>query len=520
MILKRALIVVSGILLSILTVIGTTALANKSDDVGQEEEVPQQNVKLIYDGRYIFDEMLDKGQKVKIEYEGQVLEDFILEKDEKITLDILDIPENKIVSYWSLENKDSEYIISPVIVAENEINISFMTTKGGVLVDKATVPSMTKTVVKGTKLSDIVPDVQSKEGYHFAGWFTLESNEQVADPPAAEEGAEGDTEDTEKKAEEVTDIAKIMEELNKQLKEKEMQLTKEKDTAKKKALESEIKKIKETAQQKKEESEVVKEYQKVEDTNSELDSDKEYVAILYPDENQNEKDDRKEKISLAVNFGLGNEVIKKEVHVGQPIKLTQPDHKDNVFMGWYKDKYFKEPYDPQTLLMENTNIFAQWKTPQQLIEESGENLIDSERITERVETFLDEKNSKTYQQLKKESEEKAKRLKAKYAEDGAKHTEFRYTLKNFNVQQSFLIKFYDGEEFLFSAALPYGRTLEVLDEEGNKIKEYGIRQKSSIDLNDIMGDSSNFVFDIKTVNKHNAVITQLYPIQNEKENDE
>lgn len=70
---------------------------------------------------------------------------------------------------------------------------------------------------------------------------------------------------------------------------------------------------------------------------------------------------------------------------------------------------------------------------------------------------------------------------------------------------------------MFSIALPYGRTVELLNQNDQKIIEYGIRQESSIDLSEIINSDEDIGFDVKTIKRNNAVITQIFPKIENKE---
>ena len=494
---KRNLIIVTGILLLALSAIGTTVLAT-------QKEVGQHNIKLIYDDKYVLDEDINENANVTIKYNDDILKDLVLTENEVITLDELKLPNNKIISHWAMKQNEDQHIITPKLIEKNEIDISFLTTNGGSIKNETLLPSITKTVEQGTELKKILPDIEAEENYHFAGWFTLGDVEKEIELD----------EDEQKK------LDKELDELNKKLEKKEKELSKEKKEDKEKDLEKEVNELKEQIEEKeKPDVEIINEYQPVEDIeNIVLDEDEEYIAVLYPDVNENETDDRKENIKVSIDFGLENEVIEKELHVGQPINLSQPYHQDYIFIDWFTDSNYQEKLGEKKSFNQDTSIYALWKTPKEIVSKSGEELIKEERISDRVEKYLHDKNNKIYEEQKKLSEEKAKKLKAKYEEETAQHTEKKYTLKNFKVKQTFLIKFFDDEEFLFSVALPYGRTLELLNEEGQKIKEYGVRQESSINLSELIKDGESKSFDVKTITRNNAVITQIYQ-NNNKERD-
>lgn len=496
---KRSIFVVSVIVLLVLSVIGTTALAS------QTKNEKEYKLQIIHEDKYVVDEKIKEDSNVIIEHNEEVLDNFNITDNKVINIEEkLELANNKIISYWNVEEKeDSQYIISPVATEKNELDVSFITTNGGKIKDEKLLPSLVKTVEKETKLSDILPDIETEENFHFEGWFTLEDVEEK----------------TEIKEEDREDLKELKAELEK----KEKQVSKEKDKKKKKELETEVDELKKELESKKEEkqydTEVINQYQLVDDIeNVKLSKDVEYIAVLYPDTNNNGVDDRKEKINISVDFGLENEVQEQEIHVGQPIKLSEPYHENYIFIDWFLDNEFKERVGEKRTFDKDTSIYAQWKTADEIIAEGSENLISEERISDRIEEHINNKNKKIKQQEQEKLKEKKEKQKKKSADELAQATENQYTFKNYNTNQTFLIKFYDKEEFLFSVALPYGRTLEILDDNEQKIKEYGIRQESSIDLNEFINNSENIEFDIRTIKKNNAVITKIYPKNNKEMN--
>lgn len=495
---KRALITVSMIFLLVISVIGTTAFAN------QMEESKKHNLKIVYDDKYVLDQMVNEGYDIIIEYNSEILNRFDLTEDETITIDSLSVPYNQVISYWSIEETENQYIITPVTVEKNEeineVDITFLTTNGGLINENILLPSIVKTVEEGTNLNDILPEVESEENFYFDGWYTLEEIENEV---------EIDLEDRE-------DIQELEEEIETRREDID-DLDEDDDEDRIEELEEEIEELEGDLEEAKEEeqyeTEIIEEYQKVTNIdNIVLDSNKEYIAVLYPDTNENRVDDRKEEINITVDFGLDTEPHEETIHVGQPINLSRPYHEDYIFIDWFLDNEFTERVGEKRTFAEDTNIYAQWKTAQEVVYESGEKLINEERISDKVEEYLNNRNATIYEEQKEESREREEELQKKYEEDSVNHTEKRYTLKNFNTEQTFLMKFYDDESFLFSVALPYGRTLEILNGNDQKIKEYGVRQNTSIDISEFINDSENIQFDVKTITENNAVTTKIYPI--------
>lgn len=476
------------------TVIGTKSFA------ANEKEDKKHNLKIVYYDEYVLDENFKDDSHITIQAGDKELKTFNISEDERIEIDKIDVPDDKIISYWEVEEKENEYIISPVTIDKKDVHLNFTTTNGGVLKENdSQLPSITKSVEKGTKLKDITPGIENEEDYYFAGWYTLENTPDQ---------------------QEVEDLKVHLETREKKLSEENDKSKDEKDKDTIKDLEKEIDDLEEEISDKQDGIEVSKEYKEVENIdNVEADESKDYVGILYPDFNENKKDDRKEKIDLSVDFGLDTDKHKEEIHIGQPVSLAEPYDKDNIFIDWYKDSEFNEKFENGETLTKDTSIHGKWETPEEIISKGGEELIYKERVSNRMESYLDNKNKDIKEEKKKISKEKEKELKKKESEGNGQQTEAQYTLKHFNQEQEYLIKFYDDEDFLFSLPLPYGRTLELVDNNDNKIKEYGVRNKSTIDISNIIPEEiEGKDFDVKTVERNNATITQLITKQ-EKENE-
>src|SRR5699024_250673 len=177
---------------------------------------------------------------------------------------------------------------------------------------------------------------------------------------------------------------------------------------------------------------IEKDYQSIGDIDSvELSEDKKLIAVVYPDVNENNQDDRKEKINLSVDFGLDTEKQEKEIHVGQPLSLSNLYDKDHVFMGWYLDEGFNEKFQNGQPLTEDTSIYAKWKTPEKVVADSGENLIQKERVSNRIENYLGKKNKEITKEKKRKSKEREQELKEKEEDGMGEGGEKQYVLKDF-----------------------------------------------------------------------------------------
>src|SRR5699024_7404609 len=266
------------------------------------------------------------------------------------------------------------------------------------------------------------------------------------------------------------------------------------------------KEIADMKKEKKYNTEIITEYQLVDIENTEIKTDQEYIAISYPDQNNNNKDDRKEKIKLTIDYGIEDETIEEEIHVGQPIKLNNPRHEDYIFIGWYLDSKYTENYTSETIFKKDTTIYAKWEKPQDIIANSGEQLIKKERVTNEIEAYLNKRNKSIYDKQKQQSEKQQQERKKQTEKETFNHTEISYKLKTFRENQTHLIKFYEDENFLFSLALPYGRTIEILNSNEQKLKEYGVRQESTINLSDIIDGGDTLNFDVKTKKRNNGIV--------------
>lgn len=453
------------ITMSLLLIIMSMTILSVSVIFGNKEEV-KHNLKIIYEGDLVFNEYIeeDKNVVIKSPDEQKNIDSISLNKSEKITIDKVDLPEDKIISHWKRTSDKKEDTIKPVLVDKKDFTVSFLIDSGNLKNGKVTSPKINKSVEKNKNLNDIVPEVELSKEHSALGWFTIEEKEEEIE-----------------------------------VEEKDDKKDDKKDKKKKKKIEKKI----------------VQEYKKLDLKNEiNIQEDLNVYAITYPDINNNNIDDRKEEINLKVNFNLNNEIVEHKLHVGQPFKLKTPQNKEHIFLGWFTDPNFKNEFNEKTLL-KDTEVFAKWKKPKDYVE--SKELITNEEVSNRVESYLEERNRDIYNQARKEVELQEKKQEAKKKEQNTNISNERFVFKNYNKQQLYNIKFYDNEKFLFSVSLPYGNTIELLDNEENKLKEYSIRQNVSINLNGLLNISEDQLFDSKTVTKNNTNVLQIYPKNNKEE---
>lgn len=409
------------------------------------------NLKVIYEGYLVLNENIEENKEVLIRSsKDNTITSFEMKEDKHIQLDKIDIPDDKVISYWNISDEDNKKTIEPVLIEKKDHNITFLADAGTTLsVDgKHSTPTITKSVDLGTTLSEIIPKVEKKDDYNFMGWYTIEEK-------------------------------------------------------------------KEEKKKKKKRKKVIQEYEKLDTEKEKVRKDMHVYALSYPDINNNKKDDRKEKVKLKIHFNINDEVVEKKVHVGQPIKLDTPLNDEYIFLGWYLDPEFKEEYNSEYITTD-TSIYAKFKKPKEYVK--NRELIKEKKVSDRVEDYIEEKNNEIYKKNKKRDEQEAKKRENKKENKSFGLDNKRYIFKNYNKEQTYFVKFLNDEEFLFSVALPYGNTIELLNENGQKVKEYSVRQNVSINLNELINVSEIPNFEAKTINRNNANILQIYPKKNKELN--
>lgn len=291
------------------------------------------------------------------------------------------------------------------------------------------------------------------------------------------------------------------------------------------------------------------EFKNVAIENVKISNDLEYYAIFYPDVNDNNIDDRTEKITIKLIYNFENKVEEKTIHVGENIKLPKLERKDYIFMGWYYDENFEEKYNHRNPLIEDTTLYAKWEKAEKVIQESAEKPITDEDISNQIEKFLNERfrnlegqalqnltqtdenspvsndeqsidenilNLNNEETEQKDNDSNIPNLTVSEIDSGVvTYTEPKYVFKNENIGEQFMIKFLDEENrFLFSITLPYGRIMHILDENGNIKKEYAVRQDTTITLNvdDYINEDSILLgFDSRTEKINNTYVTEIFP---------
>lgn len=148
------------------------------------EYVNQNFVKIIFEDKVLFHEQLPTKTMIQVlNASDEVLESEVLSGDMELELDKPKISKGKMLSYWSIERKNDKLLIRPVLVQEKELSVKFLSQDGGQLLQhNAQTKEIVKSVNKGSNLKDILPEVNPKEKYKFAGWFeilTTDDNKKI-----------------------------------------------------------------------------------------------------------------------------------------------------------------------------------------------------------------------------------------------------------------------------------------------------------------------------------------------------
>lgn len=440
-------------------------------------------LKIKYDDKVIFHEEIPEGKIIQITNpQDEILESEVLKREETFELDQPKVEKGFMLSYWDIKNEEKYLKITPILTKVKAINITFNALEGGELIqNNAQTKVITKSVDEGTLLKELFPETNPSKHHKLSGWYIKANNEK---------------------------------------------------------------------------------YEAIEGLDSlEVSNSTEYYALFYPDINDNDIDDRTEKINVKFVYNMDNKSDKQSIHVGQSLKLPKLERKGYIFIGWYYDKDFKEKYNNQIPFIDDTVLYAKWEKAEKVVQESEKKPITDKDISDQVEKYLNERLKGIEEQLsQKEPQTNAKeKTNAKdnltIKESGANnkpisedntqgdiqgiqgniqgneqrtnnnaneiktYTEKKYVFKNENIGERYMVKFFDEDNiFLFSLPLPYGRTIQVLHENEKVIKEYAVRQDTTINLKvkDYINGESDFLgFDSKTIKENNSYITQIYPEINE-----
>lgn len=428
------------------------------------ENINQNYLKIMFENKVLFHEQVPSKTIIQVlNAVDEVIESEVLSRDMELELESPKIGKGKMLSYWSIERKGNKLFIMPVLVLEKDLPVKFLTTEGGQLLkNNAQINEILKSVTKGTKLKDILPEVNPRDHHKFAGWSEVVT---------MEEGK--------KTEEKITDI----------------------------------------------------------DDRKIMNAQGQYHAKFFPDYNDNNIDDRTEKITVKVVTNSDEAFKDIATNVGKQFSLPKLKKKDHVFMGWYKDDEYKEKFTDD-VFTESLTLYAKWEKVDKVITKAEKKPITDKDISDQVERILDERlrrnnnasqspnnasqspnnasQSPANQPKTSDSELVIEPIKPSYeGNTGSSFKETKYVFNNKKLGQEHMVKFFEKDGgFLFSLILPYGKTIKLYDENDSPHEEYTIRQDTTITLNtgDYINEGSIFLdFDTREVRVNSTQITEIFP---------
>lgn len=472
----------------LILLLSTFSLSNTHAAVQNIPEQAQHYLKVIYEDKVLFHEKIDGGKYLEIyNASGDVISSEIFKGDKDVKLEKLENPEGKLLSYWAVEI-DEKITITPVFIEKRSVRSGFIATDGGHLLhENSQIKDIVKNYKEGALFNEVAPQVNPEENYKFRGWFYYNADNKIQQFK-------------------VTDISSPV------------HLTT-------------------------------------------------YYAMFYKDMNDNKIDDTTESVTLKFVTNSQQKIKDKNLYVGQPYSMPKLEPKqDHVFIGWYEDSSLSEKFVGDTPLLADKTLYAKWEKVEKIMEESPNNPITDKDISAQVESILNgrlDELEKAIDRVNQTASDNSQKSATVQTDKGGNvvnppkenvellpqpenekpveqpqpqqqssnnstsnnaesnevltYTETKYVFKNLNMRQDFLVKFYDeNEKFLFSITLPYGQSIQVMNESENVVKEFFVRQDTTITLNvaDYLLNSDELdKFTSQTVRVNETDVTQVFPIK-------
>lgn len=236
--------------------------------------------------------------------------------------------------------------------------------------------------------------------------------------------------------------------------------------------------------------------------------DSELVFITYQDKNNNNRDDFKETFTIKYVTNGAIVIEDKTVKWEETLTLPTLDEANKVFIDWYSDKDFKNKVTENTKVTSDMTVYAKLQSFNAFINSSVENPIYRKDLSLQIESLLNDRNNtidSNYNDSVAEHQRIKEETKKYNRENNIVETPKTNTFewKNTNHNKLFLITFLDSNgNYKFSVVAPYGQTIKIFDIHDNMIKEYSVRQQTTITLND-----SNYSSEYYRIN--NAVYIKI-----------
>lgn len=436
------------------------------------EYVNQNYVKIIFEDKVLFHEQLPTKTMIQVlNASDEVLESEVLSGDMELELDKPKISKGKMLSYWSIERKNDKLLIRPVLVQEKELSVKFLSQDGGQLLQhNAQTKEIVKSVNKGSNLKDILPEVNPKEKYKFAGWFeilTTDDNKKIEEKVDVDEVKITDSNrayyakfypdfndnNIDDRTEEITvkfvtnsedKFNDIKTHVGKQIK---LPILKKKDSV---------------------------------------------FMGWYTDEEYKNKFNNDDILTESQTLYAKWETADKVIQEAQSKPITDKDISDQIER--ILNERLQDYKNNNAAQTPNSNINA---AQQPNTNTTSSNPPNASNTNDTGLTVV-EPPKPSYE-----------------GNTGTTFTEKKYVFANGNIGEVFMVKFFDKNgSFLFSLTLPYGKTVKLYDENEKLHGEYAIRQDTTItlDTNDFVNKGSILLgFDSREIRVNSTQITEVFP---------
>lgn len=210
----------------------------------------------------------------------------------------------------------------------------------------------------------------------------------------------------------------------------------------------------------------------------------------YQDKNNNNKDDFSETFTVKFHTDLKEVQYKdKTVKWEETLHLPILKDKQRVFFGWCKDPQYTQPFTEEDKVRENLNLYAEFRSIEEVMNRSVEKPILRQDVSLQVLKILEKNNkqvdlayNKAIRQEEMARKKKEEENKKKNIIEPPKKTVIE--LHNVNWEKLYLITFIDEfNQYRFSFVSPYGRAIKIYDKNDTLLKEYAVRQNTTITLN-------------------------------------
>lgn len=462
----------------------------------------QHYIKLKYDDKVIFHEEVDEGKIIQItNADGEILESEVLKRELEFEINDPEIPKGFILSYWDIQDDKNTLKVSPVLTEAKSVNITFTSLEGGELIQNNALTSyLKKSTDEGTPLNDVLPETNPQNNWKLSGWFSKDKNDQykeIDDLNAL-----------------VTRNAEYYAIFYPDLNDNNIDDRTEEIT---------VKFIYNVDDKTKEESIHVGETVKLPRPDR-----KNYIFMgWYLDEEFKEQYNHSAIIEDTVLYGKW-EKAEKVVKDSEEKAITDQDISDQI------EQYLTQQQQGTPQSSDNgkndddkNNNDSKEDDDKNENDKNDDNKEDDDKNENDKNDDSKEDDGKNDNEKNDDSKDDAENRNSEgnnleffegsegNKENNSIYTEDTYVFKNDNVGERYMIKFYDADNrFLFSLTLPYGRAIQILHENGNVLKEYAVRQNTTIHLNvdEYVNDVSKFLeFTSRTKRVNSTSITEVKP---------